>query len=313
AARLLTESKVPPNKRQEVTYTLAALNARLKKPEEAFKKLYRVLRFGFRDPKRLAGDPAFANVRGDKRFDAIVKKAGENARRFWEDSQPKGTPVEIEFAYTAPELLEELKRGIEKGGDPFAYEFTGPDGRHFPDVNDPAKFRIVFVWAYWSQAANSMLDYFPRLEKKYKAKGLTCVLAAANLYGTDVFERDTFNYLLEQGIKLRWDHIDRNRMRESFQAESVPLTFFLNNKGRLVLFCPGVMRYEDMELLVTSWLRDTELGERRKRRDELLRNSAKKQAKEKADPQKPGDGKSSGESPEGDEKGKSPKSDANPK
>ena len=106
-------------------------------------------------------------------------------------------------------------------------------------------------------------------------------------------------------------------MRETFKAESVPLTFFLNDKGRLVLFCPGVMRYEDMELLVTTWLRETEIGARRKRRNELLRNAAKKKAQEQADPKKAGDGKPSKEPPKDAEKGtpkaKSPESGANPK
>ena len=250
----------------EIEFLAARLEAQLGRGESSVASLGKAARAGFADTSRVTESAEFAAIRQLPSYTDTLAQIERNQRHREEVKSnittTSSTP-EAGEGFAPLQLQTWLRQSLVQGGLQLNFSFTSREDVHYPDPDDPAKYRVIFAWADWSARSNEMLENIVKLDAKYRERGLRTVVISPDFYdGRDEYYHASGDALKAKGIDLAWYVVSPLNYSQRFRSRVVPATFFVNAKNEAVLYAPGVVAYEVLDGLMAQFIANTEELER---------------------------------------------------
>lgn len=121
-----------------------------------------------------------------------------------------------------------------------AFSFRDLDGKVFKLSDHKGKAVLVDFWATWCAPCRASLPHLSALQERYRQKGLVVV----GLSLDDLEAQQVRRFAERLQLRFRIGMADENVLDAYGPIRSIPTTFFIDKKGRVV---PRVVGYIDAE------------------------------------------------------------------
>lgn len=145
---------------------------------------------------------------------------------------------------------------VTKGAEGTAVNFTFDENGTIKSFAETTKGKVVFLnfWGTWCGPCRREIPDIIKLQENYKDKGLMVIGIAL-----EQSEAKAYSNVVSFGSKQKMNYMNlldnQNQMQIAYGSFlSVPNTFIIDKKGKIVENIVGSMGYEDFEKIVQKYI-----------------------------------------------------------